>query len=122
MSLFDSVFGAGAQQALMGSEQEMYDMRAQQYNAALAQSMMSTKQAVAQGVMASAQVIKSFNPNEIEAYKIPLSQLVTLWQAKYGDTWVDKPDEDFWSVALTRLNVAGKLEHAGGWYRITEDA
>jgi hypothetical protein len=121
MSLLNNIFGAGAQQALMGSEQEMYDMRAQQYSAALAHSMMNTKQAVAQGIMASQQI--PFNPNEVEAYKIPLSNLVTLWQAKFGDTWVQKFDEAFWADAMFRLKVAGKLEEAKHtWYRIKEDA
>ena len=120
MSLLNNIFGAGAQQALMGSEQE-YDMRAQQYSAALAHSMMNTKQAVAQSMM-GAQAMMPFNPNEIEAYKIPLSNLVTLWQAKFGDTWVQKFDEDFWADAMFRLKVAGKLEEAKHtWYRIKED-
>jgi len=121
MSLLNNIFGAGAQQALMGSEQEMYDMRAQQYNAALAHSMMNTKQAVAQSMM-GAQVIKPFNPNEHGAFKMPLSQLVTLWQAKYGDEWVEVFEDEFWQDAMSRLNVAGKLENTRHWFRIKEDA
>jgi len=123
MSLLNNIFGAGAQQALVGTslEDRVLDHRAQQYSNALGQSMAQTKQAVAQGIMASQQL--PFNPNEIEAYKIPLSNLVTLWQAKFGDTWVQKFDEDFWADAMFRLKVAGKLEEAKHtWYRIKEDA
>ena len=129
MSLLNNIFGSGAQQALIGAEEDMYNMRAQQYTTALGQSMVATGQHAAANAYnamaqnrASTQPIKPFNPNELEAFKIPLSQLVTLWQAKYGDEWVEKPDEAFWMDALTRLNVAGKFEHAGGWYRIKEDA
>ena len=93
---------------------------ASQYTQNLAQSMMGAKSAIAGAALG--QNITPFDPNEQEAYKIPLSQLVTLWQANYGDEWVEKPDEAFWMDALTRLNVAGKFEHAGGWYRIKEDA
>ena len=31
----------------------------------------------------------TFNPNKDPVYSIPLSVLVNLWRAKYGDTWVD---------------------------------
>lgn len=88
--------------------------------------MMNTKQAVAQNVysqMARAQAMKPFNPNEIEAYMMPLSQLITLWQAKYGDQWVATFGDGFWEDAYHRLHRAGKLEEArGGWFRIKEDA
>jgi hypothetical protein len=104
----------------------MLDMRAQQYNMALANSMMQTKNAVAQNIYntkAAGQAIKPFNPNEQEAYKIPLSNLVTLWQAKYGDEWVEVFDDEFWRDAYTRLECNGKLENArGNWFRIKEDA
>jgi hypothetical protein len=66
--------------------------------------------------------MKPFNPNEQPAYQSSMSNLVTLWNAKYGDTWVEKFDEDFWIDAVARLNAVGKLEKAGGWYRIKEDA
>lgn len=121
MSLFDGVFGAGTQAALIGSpEKDMYDMRAQQYSQQLAQSMLATKQAVSQGVFASQK--KPFNPNEDAAYTTPLSQLVTLWQANYGDQWVERFEDDFWNSARVRLLNNDKLEGVGGWYRIKEDA
>jgi hypothetical protein len=134
MSLLNNIFGAGAQQALGGqdpyekhiAEHQRYATATQnhlanQYSQNLAQSMMNTKQAVSQSIMAQAQ-IKPFNPNESEAYKVPLSQLVTLWQAKFGDQWVEIFEEDFWRDALSRLKVANKLEIAHHWFRIKEDA
>lgn len=95
-------------------------MQANVYSQQLAQSMLNTKNAVSHSIYQKA--IKPFNPNEQEAYKIPLSNLVTLWQAKYGDEWVEILTEEFWRDALNRLTNAKKLEHANGWHRIKEDA
>jgi hypothetical protein len=120
MSLLNNLLGSGAQQALIGAEEDMYNMRAQQYNAALAHSMLNAKQQVTGTVLG--QAMKPFNPNELGAFKMPLSQLVTLWQAKYGDEWVEVFEDDFWSDAMSRLKVADKLETARHWFRIKEDA
>lgn len=140
MSLLNNMFGSGAQQALIGSGTlggiqqcsendllaQQYASQANQYSQQLAQSMMNTKNAVAQQVFAGQGITQAipFNPNEIEAYKVPLSTLVTLWQAKFGDEWTQKfDDEEFWFDAMFRLKAAGKLEEAKHtWYRIKEDA
>lgn len=136
-SIFGSA-GIGAAQGLLGSggmqnmtlEELQHQQLANEYQQALAQSMMTTKQAMAQNVYsqmatgrgAQAQQIKPFNPNEDAAYNIPLSQLITLWQANYGDQWVERFDDDFWNSARARLHNNGKLEGVSGWYRIKEDA
>ena len=143
MGLLDGIFGAGASQALVGtSEDEMYrnhinHLRAHedelmrqkyanaaqnQYSQNLAQSMVNTKSAMLQNAYNQAQTTKPFNPNEQGAFKIPLSQLVTLWQAKYGDEWVEVFEDEFWSDAMSRLKVADKLENTRHWFRIKEDA
>lgn len=133
-SIFGSA-GIGAAQGLLGSggmqgmtlEELQHQQLANEYQQALAQSMMNTKQAVAQqvykgqGVHATTRV-KPFNPNEDAAYNIPLSQLITLWQANYGDQWVERFDDDFWASARMRLHANDKLEATSGWYRIKEDA
>lgn len=67
--------------------------------------------------------LRPFNPNEIEAFQIPLSQLVTLWQAKHGDKWVDgnsPHDDSFYSHACMRLNAADMFEKFHGWVRLKE--
>lgn len=126
--MLNNLLGAGAQQALIGaSEDQMYNDMANRYQNALAQSMMNTKNAVAQQVFtgqsrASTQQIKPFNPNEDAAYATPLSQLVTLWQANYGDRWVEMFEDDFWNSARVRLHNNDKLEGVGGWYRLKEEA
>ena len=137
-NFLNNIFGAGAQGALSGQyEKHMQHLRAQedlerlrtenqlanQYAQNLGQSMMNAKTLASQNVYS--QALKPFNPNEIEAYKIPLSQLVTLWQAKFGDEWVsyDQLKEDFWHEAGSRLYDSGKLEKAkADWFRIKEDA
>ena len=71
-----------------------------------------------------------FNPNKHPVYSIPLSQLVNLWRAKFGDTWIDvsELDDDFWSDASARLHQNKKMEelnhHSGNtpWARLKEDA
>ena len=72
----------------------------------------------------------SFNPNKDPVYSMPLSQLVNLWRAKFGDAWVDvsELEEDFWSDASARLHTNKKMEelnhHTGNtpWARLKEDA
>jgi glycine cleavage system H lipoate-binding protein len=71
-----------------------------------------------------------FNPNNHPVYSIPLSELVNLWRAKYGDTWIDvsELDDDFWEDASARLHKNKKMEeldhHSGNtpWARLKEDA
>ena len=69
-----------------------------------------------------------FNPNSHEAWSIPLSQLVNLWQAKYGDKWIDVSDLDdaFWPEASARLHMNNKMEACDNdstpWARLKEDA
>jgi len=78
--------------------------------------------------MQSAPQKKAINPNTHEAWSIPLSQLVNLWQAKYGDKWIDVSDldDDFWPEASARLHRNNKLEECDNdntpWARLKEDA
>lgn len=79
-------------------------------------------QHVAHQQMAGARrsVDKIFDPNESAAYKMPLSELVTLWQAKYGDMWVCKFDSNFWVDACSRMTALGMFEKVNGWVRLKE--
>jgi hypothetical protein len=70
------------------------------------------------------------NPNQREAYVVPLSTLVNLWRAKYGDLWVDvsEIDDEFWSDASSRLHRNKLMEEIEfresntPWARLREDA
>lgn len=70
------------------------------------------------------------NPNKREAYVIPLSTLVNMWRAKYGDLWVDvsEIDEEFWMDASSRLHRNKLMEEIEfresntPWARLKEDA
>lgn len=70
------------------------------------------------------------NPNEREAYVVPLSTLVNMWRAKYGDLWVDvsEIDEEFWMDASSRLHRNKLMEEIEfresntPWARLKEDA
>ena len=78
--------------------------------------------------MQSAPQKKAINPNTHEAWSIPLSQLVNLWQAKYGDKWIDVSDldDEFWPEASARLHMNNKMEACDNdstpWARLKEDA
>jgi type II secretory pathway pseudopilin PulG len=105
-------------------EQQMRAQLAQQYTSALGQSMVNTKNTLSQQAMQGVYARSAFDPNASEAYQIPLSQLITLWQAKFNDTWVDMglEHESFWRHAHRRLSNAHKFENVEGWVRLLEDA
>jgi len=71
-----------------------------------------------------------FNPNNDPVYTIPLSELVNLWRARFGDMWVDvsELEEDFWSDASARLHTNKMMEELNHhtdttpWSRLKEDA
>ena len=75
-------------------------------------------------------MMKADNPNKREAYVIPLSTLVNMWRAKYGDLWVDvsEIDEEFWMDASSRLHRNKLMEEIEfresntPWARLKEDA
>jgi hypothetical protein len=68
-----------------------------------------------------------FNPNKSEAFQIPLSQAITLWKLKFGDTWFDAhgpnalPGKDFYTDVFDRIKKMGLFESTDGWYRLKED-
>lgn len=100
---------------------------AQDYALKLAQSMRQTKDTIASGIL---QQQFGFDPNKREAYMMPLSQLVTIWQAKYGDQWIQKDllpivqeSAQFFQDAFRRLRTNRLLEEAeDNWFRLKEDA
>jgi hypothetical protein len=98
----------------------------QQYTQNLAKSVQATKQQLAiQGIQAGAQKVAAvFNPNKNEAYAIPLSRLVVMWQARYSDEWVAvyMIEDDFYRDAHDRLRKADKFEVCDNWVRLKEDA
>ena len=104
-----------------GMTQKELQEAMQTFNNHLAQTQVKPK-ARMQGVRTG------FNPNTHEAWSIPLSQLVNLWQAKYGDKWIDVSDldDDFWPEASKRLHMNNKMEACDNdstpWARLKEDA
>lgn len=71
-----------------------------------------------------------FNPNKNPVWSIPLSELVNLWRARFGDTWIDvsELEEHFWLDASARLHQNKKMEELNHrttstpWSRLKEDA
>jgi hypothetical protein len=146
----------GKLKGLFSKSQQEQDAISQQYNQMLAQSIMNSQQALANsalqniyttnhtgmlgqslqnqftqaqlgGAIPSQQAIrKSRNPNDCEAYAMPLSSLVNLWRAKYGDKWVDvsEIDDQFWADASARLHRNKMMEETdldnAPWARLRE--
>ena len=131
--MIDGLLGAGASSSLFGNAVVKGEGQAVGYGSSLAaqnamdqqayNEMLRNQMLMRQEMLANAQAkVKPFNPNEEAAYKIKLSELVTLWQARYGDTWAERFDEPFWAEARVRLHENDKLEAVSGWYRLKEDA
>ena len=119
--------GLGQAVGLGGAIGGAQNMSASQYNQMMQQQQMAMAQQSAynQPAMRNPRV---FDPNKEEAYIIPLSQLVTLWQAKYNDQWVNENEfmfgdcDRFFGAAYERLKANKKFERMSGWVRLKEDA
>jgi hypothetical protein len=70
------------------------------------------------------------NPNQREAYVIPLSRLADMWRAKFNDKWIDvsELEDEFWMDASSRLhrnNLMEEIEFRESntpWARLKEGA
>lgn len=93
----------------------------QAYNQAVQQKMTN------QGMQQKAVPLPRFDPNKSEAFQIPLSQAVTMWQVKHGDKWYDahetRPEvgKDFYADVFDRIKKMGLFESTDGWYRLKEN-
>lgn len=93
-----------------------------------AQQQQMYNQAMQQKVMNQAYKPEPrFDPNKSEAFQIPLSQAVTMWQVKYGDKWYDahhaRPPtgDDFYTDVFDRIKKAELFENIDGWYRLKDN-
>jgi hypothetical protein len=134
MGLFD---GQDQKRLANSYSNDLNSLRSQQEIAMLkAQAQMYNKAAAAQhgqyGQALSGSKSSMFapdreriNPNESEAFQIPLSQLVTMWQVRFGDQWLDDDktfDEQFYSEAKLRLDHNKLFERFDGYLRLKENA
>ena len=128
-----NIFGRGAQGPNIDVEYQKHMEQLQ-----IEQAMVQMKQAELRRIDAAQQMMMNqaikpskavprFDPNKSEAFQIPLSQAVTMWKLKFGDTWFDthqpRPDtgKDFYTDVCDRINNAGLFEKVDGWYRLKED-
>lgn len=108
------------------TEEQVYDDLSKKYTQALAQSMMNTGANALQNMYKTPPPQPQRNPNNCEAYVMPLSSLVNLWRAKFGDKWVDVStlDDEFWSDASARLHKNKMMEESDmnnePWARLRE--
>ena len=135
MSLMDGIFGGAIPGSQADYEEHLQQLRRvdaerqkTQYAMNMAQnSMLGQQYAAHQGLGGMKQTLPRFNPNESEAFQVPLSQLVTLWRLKHGEEWYDaghsrpEPGKNFYVDAFDRLRNAGCFESFDGWHRLKED-
>lgn len=113
----------------MQQEIEAQKLRAREQQAMNQMAMNSAMVNSAPGTLGGygQQKKERFNPNSREAFQIPLTQLVTMWQIKHGDQWVeaDAPiapnDDPFYIDGLRRLLKAELFEEYNGWVRLKEN-
>lgn len=117
MGIFDGVTGGQSGLANMSTEERYRRIDAQK--AAYQQTMLRSMQA-----QYGQKMKRTFDPNESEPYMMPLSNLIALWRAKYGDKWIEthKIDEDFWRTAVNRLYANSLFEQCEDYARLKESA
>lgn len=112
-----------AQQMQMQMEMKEAKMQAAMYNQAAQKGLINPGAIL--GASGPIQKKERFNPNKSEAYQIPLSRLVAMWQVKYGDAWVDTDvpydAKDFYNQAYNRLSENQLFERVEGWVRLKEN-
>ena len=117
MGIFDGISGGQSGLANMSAEEQYRRIDAQK--AAYHKTIINSIHA-----QYGQQAQKAFNPNESEPYMMPLSNLIALWRAKYGDKWIEthKIDEDFWRTAFNRLYANSLFEQCEDYARLKESA
>jgi len=132
MGLFDDVFKNNRQTANEYRE-HLENLKAQHYmeveqrRITAAQQQAQYNMALGMGAQQPPKAIPRFDPNKSEAFQIPLSQAVTMWQVKHGDKWYDahhaRPPagDDFYTDVFDRIKQAGLFESIDGWYRLKEN-
>lgn len=131
MGLFDDVFKSGGHiekeyAELLKYQQELANEEIAQRRITAAQQQQQMY-AYNQAMQKKAVPVPRFAPNKREAFQIPLSQAVTLWQMKHGDKWFDAHQpktpvvDDFYSDVFGRIKQAGLFESIEGWYRLKEN-
>lgn len=132
MGFFDEVFKSDAQldnEYRIHTERRIQAAQQQQMYAAGAASQLGAQYntALGMGTQKPVRPQPRFDPNTSEAFQIPLSQAVTMWQVKFGDKWYDahkpRPESgiDFYTDVFDRLRKERLFEDIDGWYRLKEN-
>jgi hypothetical protein len=96
-----------------------------EYKMAINSGLLNSSPGVLSAYGRQAQERPRIDPNKSEAFQIPLSQLVTMWQVRFGDQWLDGDqhiDEQFYSHAKLRLDRFGLFERFDSYLRLRENA
>lgn len=133
--MIGNIFGRGAQSPDIAVEYQKHMERMQieqmqmhvadQRRIQAAQQSAQYDKIFGQGAQKPSTTIPRFDPNKSEAFQIPLSQAITMWKLKFGDTWYDanhpRPETgNFYDDVFDRINNAQLFEKVDGWYRLKE--
>ena len=112
--------GAHPQSGLLNQAAQQHSTAGQSYQN---QGLIQQQNQLMQAYQAAQAQKAVFDPNTVEAFQVPLSTVVNVWRAKFGDVWVEGHliKEPFFASAYVRLMNNQMFENAGsGYVRLKE--
>ena len=77
------------------------------------------------GMLEESRTNTVIDPNKNPALVPPLSAIIDMWRAAFGDTWVNindlKSERDFWRAAASRMQSQKLMETWGPCARLLEE-
>lgn len=77
------------------------------------------------GMLEESRTNTVIDPNKNPALVPPLSAIIDMWRAAFGDTWVGindlKSERDFWRAAASRMQSQKLMETWGSCARLLEE-
>ena len=126
---YDGRLTQGFGQTAVGIQQNMANAQASSiYNALQNNAGMSNNTSFTTfpgGMLEESRTNTVIDPNKNPALVPPLSAIIDMWRAAFGDTWVGindlKSERDFWRAAASRMQSQKLMETWGSCARLLEE-
>ena len=126
---YDGRLTQGFGQTAVGIQQNMANAQASSiYNALQNNAGMSNSTRFTTfpgGMLEESRTNTVIDPNKNPALVPPLSAIIDMWRAAFGDTWVGindlKSERDFWRAAASRMQSQKLMETWGSCARLLEE-
>ena len=126
---YDGRLTQGFGQTAVGIQQNMANAQASSiYNALQNNAGMSNNARFTTfpgGMLEESRTNTVIDPNKNPALVPPLSAIIDMWRAAFGDTWVNindpKSERDFWRAAASRMQSQKLMETWGSCARLLEE-